>query len=77
MSQSMAAGQLLQLCSTWFSIQLKEQPHPGKYTPRQREEPEPTAPCSASSARTCPLTSLCIRRRDAPSSLGHRVGNAR
>ena len=28
MSQSMAAGQLLQLCSTWFSIQLKEQPHP-------------------------------------------------
>ena len=62
----MAAGQLLQLCSTWFSIQLKEQPHPGKYTPRQREEHEPTAPCSASSAWTCPLTSLCIRRRTHP-----------
>ena len=77
MSQSMAAGQLLQLCSTCFSIQLKEQPHPGKYTPRQREEPEPTAPCSASSAWTCPLTSLCIRRKDTPSSLGDGVGNVR
>ena len=38
MSQSMAAGQLLQLCSMCFSIQLKEQPHPGKYIPRQREK---------------------------------------
>lgn len=37
----MAAGQLLQLCSTCFSIQLKEQPHPGKYIPRQREEHDP------------------------------------
>lgn len=46
MSQSMAAGQLLQLCSTCFSIQLKEQPTLGNTFPgRGKSMIHSTIPC--------------------------------
>lgn len=46
MSQSMAAGQLLQLCSTCFSIQLKEQPTLGNTFPgRGKSMIHRTIPC--------------------------------